>query len=145
MILALSTDYRVGPRGNSRFGLTEARVGIPFPAAAMMILQTELAPPDVRYLTLYARNMGPDEARARGILDELQEPAAVLDRAIELAGDLATIPADAYRRIKRQVRGDAVRRIEEINATGADPLMESWISPDAPEASASFLKSRGGG
>lgn len=58
-ILAISADYRVGPSSDALFGLTEARVGIPFPAAPMIVLQAELAPQDVRYATLYARNFRP--------------------------------------------------------------------------------------
>ena len=145
LIVALGADYRVGPTGDAQFGLTEARVGIPFPAATMIVLHAELAPQDLRYLTLYARSFGPEEARMRGILDELQPPASVLERAIELAGDLAGIPADAYRRIKYQVRGAAIQQIEKVNATGAEPMLESWISPGAKGASASILKSRGSG
>jgi enoyl-CoA hydratase len=143
-VFVLATDYRVGPTGASQFGLTEARVGIPFPAAAMAIVQAELAPQDVRYTTIYARRFGSEEARRRGILDELQTPAAVLERAIEVARDMATMPPDGYQRIKRQVRQAAIARIEEINATGSDPMLEAWVSPDAPEAAAAIIRGSGG-
>jgi len=142
-VFALATDYRVGPTGTAQFGLTEARVGIPFPAAAMAIVQGELAPQDVRYATIYARRFGSEEARRRGVLDELQPPAAVLERALEVARDMATMPPDGYRRIKQQVRQAAIARIEEVNATGSDPMLEAWVSPDAPEAAASVLEGPG--
>ena len=143
-VFALATDYRVGPTGAAQFGLTEARVGIPFPAAAMAIVQAELAPQDVRYTILYARRFGSEEARLRGVLDELQPPADVLERALEVARDMASTPVDGYQRIKRQVRQAAIARIEEINATGSDPMLGAWVSPDAPEASASVLEGSGG-
>jgi len=142
-ILALGADYRIGASGDFQLGLTEARVGIPFPAAPMIVLQAELAPQHVRFITLNASTFGPDEARARGVLDEIQPPAAVFERAIEVARDMASIPSDAYRRIKHQVRGDAIARIEEINATDADPMLESWVSPEAREAAASVLRRAG--
>lgn len=44
-VLALTADYRIGPRGDSRFGLTEARAGIPFPAVPAVIVRAELSPP----------------------------------------------------------------------------------------------------
>ncbi|MDH3212743.1 MAG: enoyl-CoA hydratase/isomerase family protein [Myxococcales bacterium] len=145
LILALTTDYRIGPATDSLFGLTEARVGIPFPAATMAVLQAELAAPDVRYATLTARLFGPEEARARGILDELQPTAALLERAIEVARDLASMPADGYRRIKHQVRGAAITRIEQLTATDSDPMLQGWLSPEAREAAAAILTgSRGG-
>lgn len=143
-VFALATDYRVGPAGEAWFGLTEARVGIPFPAAAMAIVQAELAPQDLRYATLYARRFGSEEARRRGVLDELQPAEAVLERAVEVARDMATMPADGYRRIKHQFRQAAIARIEAVNAAGSDPMLEAWVSPDAPEAAASVLKGSGG-
>jgi enoyl-CoA hydratase len=139
-ILALATDYRIGPTTAAQFGLTEARVGIPFPAVPMIILQAELGPQDVRYSTLYARTFGPEEALRRGLLDELQPPEAVVERAVEVARDLASMPADAYRRIKHQVRQSAIAQIEEVIATGADPMLEGWLSPEAQKASSEHLK-----
>jgi enoyl-CoA hydratase len=143
-VFTLATDYRVGPTGPAQFGLTEARVGIPFPAAAMAIVHGELAPQDVRYTMIYASLFGAEEARLRGMLDELQPPNAVLERALEVARDMATMPADGYRRIKRQARQAALDRIEEVNATGSDPMFEAWVSPEAPQASDSLLRRSGG-
>jgi len=88
--------------------------------------------------------LGSDEARLRGVLDELQPPAAVLERALEVARDMATMPPDSYQRIKRQVRQAAITRIEEINATASDPMLQAWVSPDALKASASVLRGSGG-
>ncbi len=139
-VLALSTDYRVGPMGDSRFGLTEARVGIPFPAVPAVVVQAELAPADVRYTTLYAKNFGPDEAVARGVLDELQPQENVLARAIDVAQDLASMPADSYGRIKRQFRAKAIAQIEQLNADQSDPMLASWVSDESAEASESILR-----
>jgi enoyl-CoA hydratase len=139
LILALTTDYRIGPMADSLFGLTEARVGIPFPAATMVVLQAELAPADLRYTILYARIFGPQQARQRGMLDELQPPAALLERALAVAGDLASMPADGYRRIKHQLRGAAISRIEQLIATDADPMLEDWLTPETREAAAAIL------
>ncbi|MCH8938964.1 MAG: enoyl-CoA hydratase/isomerase family protein, partial [Gemmatimonadetes bacterium] len=43
-LLALACDYRIGPLGNYRFGLTGARVGIPYPIAAQAVIDAELDP-----------------------------------------------------------------------------------------------------
>lgn len=139
-ILLLTTDYRIGPVGNFHFGLTEARVGIPFPAAAMCILKAELAPKDVRFTTLHATNYGPEEALRRGVFDELQAPENVLERGIAVASDLASMPGDSYARIKYQVRGDAIQALETLNQTHSDPMMKEWISPSAEAASLAVLE-----
>lgn len=138
-VLALTADYRIGPTGNSQFGLTEARAGIPFPAVPAVIVRAELAPPDVRYTTLYAKNFAAEEAVARGLFDELQPQQNVLDRAIDVARDLASMPAGAYARIKHQFRAAAITQIETLNAEQSDPMLESWVSDEAAEASDSIL------
>jgi len=142
-ILALTTDYRVGPTGDARFGLTEARVGIPFPAVPMIILLAECAPQDVRFITLPARNFGADEALRRGIFDELQPPDAVLERAIEVARDMASMPAESYRRIKQQVRAAALAEIKTVIETDADPMLEGWFGPEAQDTSLAVLEAQG--
>ena len=139
MILTLTTDYRVGPAADSLFGLTEGLVGIPFPAATMVVLESELAPADLRYAILYARIFGPEEARQRGMLDELQPQGAVLERALEVAGELASRPADGYRRLKHQLRRAAISRIEQLIASDADPMLQSWLSPESRQAAAGIL------
>jgi enoyl-CoA hydratase len=142
-VLALALDYRVGSTAHALFGLTEARVGIPFPAAPMIVVRAELAPQHVRTVTLQARNFGPEDALARGVLDELCAPDRVLGRALEIARDLATIPPDAYRRIKHQVRADAIARLEDLVTKGNDPMLEGWFSPEAATASAAVLRGAG--
>ncbi len=138
-ILALTPDYRVGPQGDALFGLTEARVGIPFPAAPMIVLQAELAPAHVRLVTLQARTFGASDALARGVFDELRPPGEVLARACEVARDMATIPSDAFSRIKRQVRAEGIARLEELEAAGSDPMLEHWFGDEAAGAAAAVL------
>lgn len=139
-ILALATDYRIGARGAVQLGLTEARVGIPFPAVPMIILRAEWAPQDIRYSTLWAKTFGPEEAFRRGALDELTPPRGVLDRAIEVARDMTDIPADSYARVKHQVRAAALAKIKEVVSRGSDPMLEHWLSPQAEAASAAQLE-----
>lgn len=140
LILALACDYRVGTTGACKLGLTEARAGIPFPAAAMTVLQAEVAPNVARVMTLQAENMGADAALSRGLLDELQPPARVLSRAIEVAQDLASIPRDAYARIKHQLRARPMAAIDETLARATDPSLESWLTSEASGASAALLR-----
>lgn len=139
-ILALTPDYRVGPTGDALFGLTEARVGIPFPAAPMIVLQAELSPMHVRVVTLQARNFGSEEALAKGVLDELRPPGEVLARACEVARDMATIPRDAFGRIKRQVRAAGIARLEELEAKGNDSMLQRWFGGEAAAAAAAVLR-----
>lgn len=140
LILALACDCRIGTSAPARFGLTEVRAGVPFPAAAMAVLQAEVAPHAARILALRGNNVGPDAALALGLVDQLQPPDRVLPAALDAARDLAGMPGDAYGRIKRQLRARPIALIEEILATGSDPMLESWITAEATAAAASLLR-----
>ena len=140
-LLALACDYRVGPRGDYRFGLTGARVGIPYPVAAQAVIESELDPATTRIMLLGAEQFGPEEAVAKGILDELREPGEVLQRAIEAARQRSRMPAVAYGRIKQQLRAAALERIHDANHGGDDPFLESWMTGDSADASAEALDS----
>jgi enoyl-CoA hydratase len=140
-LLALACDYRVGPRGDYRYGLTGARVGIPYPVAAQTVIESELDPATRRILVLGATQLGPEEAVHRGILDELCPADRVLDRAVEVARERAALPADAYGKIKGQLRATALQRIRDANEGGDDPFLESWLTADSASASAEALDS----
>jgi enoyl-CoA hydratase len=139
LVLVLACDYRVGTSARCELGLTEARAGIPFPAAPMVVVQAELAPAVARQLTLVARNITPDAALACGILDELQPPQQLQMRAHAVAKDLGSIPHTAYARIKHQLRASAIAQIERILATGDDPMLKSWLSSETGAAASALL------
>ena len=143
LVMALACDYRVGSRGQYRLGLTETRVAIPYPVAAMAVVRAELAPAVARRLVLLAQNATPEDAVADGVLDELQPADALLPRALAVARELAALPRAAYARIKRQLRASTLDRIGEVLATGSDPLLDAWITPDTAPAAATVLGGKG--
>ncbi|HXG63761.1 MAG TPA: enoyl-CoA hydratase/isomerase family protein [Blastocatellia bacterium] len=142
LILTLACDYRVGAEGDYKLGLSEARVGFPFPVAPMEIVRAELAPPVARIATLLARNIGPQEALANRMLDELQPPDRLLPRALEIAQEMAELPRSTYGRIKRRLRADALARIEDATVNGNDPMLNSWLGAETSSAAAEVLRGR---
>jgi enoyl-CoA hydratase len=143
LVVALACDYRIACRGDVRLGLTEAKVGVPYPVAALAVVQAELSPPAARRLVLVARNGTPEEALADGAVDELVPRETVLDRAVAVAEELAGLPADTYARTKRQLRSMTIAHIDEVLATGADPMLERWITAETGPAAAAVLDKRG--
>jgi enoyl-CoA hydratase len=140
VILALCCDYRIGAEGEYKLGLAEARVGVPFPVAAMAIVQSELSHPISRRMVLTARNSSPREALSMGVLDELQPPDLLLPRAIGVAQEMAALPHTVYGRIKRELRRGALARIEDAIKNRKEPMLDSWLSAETPAASAQALK-----
>lgn len=140
VILTLCCDYRIGAEGAYKLGLAEMRVGVPYPVAAMSIVQSELSRPVARTMVLTARNSSPHEALSLGIIDEVQPPDRLLRRAIEMAQEMATLPRTMYGRIKRQLRAHALAKIDDAIRNRREPMLDSWLSAETREASAEALK-----
>ena len=139
LFFALAADHRVGPIGDFQFGLTEARVGVAFPVAALEIARSEMAPEIARRILLRARTVPADVAAEWGILDELAPPDAVLELAFERARDFATIPRKAYADVKRQLRAPVLDLIDRCLANSDDPLLGDWVSGETAAAAGATL------
>src|SRR4051794_2301467 len=79
-IFALCGDWRVGA-SEGKFGLTELRAGIPYPAVAMLAVRAELGAPQARRLVLRSDLADSHAAPAAGLFDDLAAPDAVRSRA----------------------------------------------------------------
>ena len=126
IVLALCADYRVGSK-EGKLGLTEARVGVPYPANAIAVVKAELSPPAARYLVLRAHLVEPPEALELGLVDALADPEDVLDRALEMAAELGAMPSNAYATVKLQLRGPALAAMRQAVESGTDPLAQGWV------------------
>ncbi len=124
MVLALCGDLRVASTAG-RYGLTEIKVGVPYPQAAIMLVRAELAPHAARRLVFGNQLGGAEECVGLGAFDEALSPEAVLPRALDLARELAGMPGDVYARTKLDLRGATVEAMRE--AAAVDPLLEARV------------------
>jgi enoyl-CoA hydratase len=124
LVLALCADLRVASSAG-RYGLTEVKVGVPYPQAAIGVMRAELAPHAARVLALGNQLVSAGECLRLGVFDEIVEPEVVLPRAIELARELATLPLSTYARTKHDLRGDTLERLRA--AAADDPLLVQWV------------------
>jgi enoyl-CoA hydratase len=137
LILALCADHRVGADG-ARYGLTETRVGIPYPVAAIGVVKAELAPGIARRLVLGAGLIDSPLAREWGVVDELAPAERVLERALAVARELAELPPQTFTEVKRQLRGPTVEAIRA--AVAEDPMAAGWLHAETPEAAEAVLR-----
>jgi enoyl-CoA hydratase/carnithine racemase len=134
LILALCADHRVGSRAAS-YGLTELRVGAPYPGAALAVIRAELDKGPLRRLVLGADLVDGAAALDLGLVDELAEDT--VERALEAARELASLPAGTYETVKLQLREPALARMRE--ALERDPLAAGWLTDEAADAAAAVL------
>jgi enoyl-CoA hydratase len=124
MVLALCTDLRVAS-SEGRYGLTEVKVGVPYPQAAIGVVRAELQPGALRLFAFGNALHNAEKCLRLGVFDEVVEPEAVLPRAQEIARELAAMPAEVYARTKADLRGDLVGRMRA--AAADDPLLARWV------------------
>ncbi len=124
LVLALCADYRIASTAG-RYGLTEIKVGVPYPQAAMIAVRSELAPHAARRLAFGNWLIEADQCVELGVFDEVLAANAVLDRAIEVAAELGSMPADIYAMTKAGLRGDTVVRMKA--GAAADPLLKGPV------------------
>ncbi len=125
--LALSADLRIGSSGPARIGLPELRLGLPFPAAVLAVVEHELGPLGLRRLLLRSELLDPPAALEAGLLDEVVAPEDLLPRAIAEARRLAVI-GEAFSTIKGQVRTPVIEQLQERSEIN-DQWLDHWLSP----------------
>ncbi|MCO5992247.1 enoyl-CoA hydratase/isomerase family protein [Actinoallomurus rhizosphaericola] len=136
-VLAAACDHRVMASGTGRIGVPELRVGVPFPYPALEIMRFALGPVRARQVILDGANHEPDEALALGLVDELSDPDALVDRALAVADRMATdVPADTFRYTKAQFRQEANERLDRV----AEPAtVELWTTAAADGRIRAFM------
>jgi enoyl-CoA hydratase len=125
LVLALCTDIRIASTAG-KYGLTEVKVGVPYPKAAIGVVRAELAPHAARVLALGNALVDAPECVRLGLFDEALDAHAVFPRALEVAESLAGFPSDGYVRAKHELRGGTIERLRLEAAD--DPLLASWVS-----------------
>jgi enoyl-CoA hydratase len=122
LVIPLACDVVVATPEPCKLGLTEVVAGVPFPVVALAAVRARLSPPVFNNLCLTGRTLGPEEALALGVVDELSD-GNPLDRAAAIAAELAGF--GAYGRVKEQVRGPQLAEMREL--AEQDPMLNTWL------------------
>lgn len=86
--IAIACDLRVAD-STSRFGITPARLGIVYPAFAVERTVRLIGPSSTKHLLYSAEIIDAERALRIGLIDELHEPGAAIQRLSELTSLLA--------------------------------------------------------
>lgn len=129
-VLACCADRRIGTRDGGRIGVTELLVGVPFPSMAYEVMRFATPPAFFAETLLSGATYPPDMALARRMLDELAEPAALLDRAVAAAETLATLSPAAFAHTKRQLRQGARDALDRHGKRVDEEAMAVWTAPE---------------
>ena len=117
-----------------------ARAGIVFPPWALEIARFATPPQHFPTLILTGRTWPPEEALARGMVDELVEPGELLEQACGMAEELAAIPAAAFAATKLAVRQPMIEAARRQTALTEAAVIEHWCSAETLQQVAAFAE-----
>ncbi len=129
-VLAACADRRIMAREGGRIGVTEILVGVPFPALAFEIVRFAVPPRHLPEFTLSGATYAPDAALQRGWIDEIAEPADLLEDAIAVAQELALLSPSAFAQTKKQIRQPVSDRLAQSGEATDRAVTEIWAAPE---------------
>jgi len=138
-VLTCECDYRIMAAGSGKIGISELKVGVPFPTYAIEIMRFAVAPHHFQELVYLARAYSPDDAVTMGMIDEVVEPEELMGRAIEVAERLARIPAATFEAMKTIIRQPALDRIARYGEEHDAKARKGWASDEVQESIKDFL------
>lgn len=122
-VLMLCTDVRlIRDDDGVKYGLTEARAGVPFPAGPLAIIRHHVPQGLLRKMTLTSHVIGRDDLLSASLADRAVPAEDLATAARTAAHDTASQPA--FRQVKQQMLGDLAGKLHALAQTGSDPLAD---------------------
>ena len=138
-VLAAGCDYRVMARGTGTIGVSELKVGLPFPLVAIEVLRFATSEAHLQELVYRGTTYEVAEAYERGLVDEIVEPDALLQHATTVASQLGSEPSARFRITKRQLRQPTIERMEHLAQETQAEVIAAWKDPASLDSIREYL------
>lgn len=139
-VLLSTFDLRIGTEGSYRIGVTEAELGVAFPAAALNVVRNAVSPSWTTEVILGARLLSPEEALQSGILHEVTSAGDLMPRALAQAEWLGSKPQPGFQMTKRALHAGLIRDIELQKAESYRNFVNCWFSEPVTKRRQAMLK-----
>lgn len=140
-VLACATDRRLMSQGDSRIGVPELRVGVPFPPEALEIMRVSLPQQCFSEVMYTGATYDTKLALERGLIDEVVEPDQLLDRAGDAGERMAALGPELFRLTKAQIRQPTMERIDRA-ALYAEEIEAIWTAPETLAGIRQYVETR---
>jgi enoyl-CoA hydratase len=138
-VLAMQADRRVAADGAFKIGLNETRIGIGLPPVVVETMRMRLPAASWNEVMLEGLLFTPEEARSRGLVDDVVAPGRVESAALDAAQGLASIPAAAFAQVKASLRGPALRALAADVGPAHEAWLDTWFDPRTRRLHADLL------
>src|SRR5262249_52565922 len=108
--------------------------------AALEIVRLAVPREKLQSLIYTGQTRSARDALGAGLVDEVVAPDALLERAQELAQQLATIPPRVYSLTKQALRAEALGRIDQGGERQDQAALEVWSAPETQSHIREYLR-----
>ena len=143
MELAMISDIILAGQ-SAKFGQPEVKVGVMPGAGGSQRLVRAVGKYNAMRLCLTGMMIGAEEAKAMGLVCEVLDDDQVMDRALEMARELATLPPLGLEHIKYAILHGPDMSLESALGLERKSMQLLMSSTDRAEATAAFLEKRKG-
>lgn len=110
-MMALAHDFRVMRSDRGYFCLPEVDISIPFTVPLAELVRYKLPPAVAHRAMITGKRFTAEESLASGIVDEVAPEASVLERALALAGSLASKDRSTLGTIKKNAGSGVIAQL----------------------------------
>ncbi|MGB1140280.1 MAG: enoyl-CoA hydratase/isomerase family protein [Halioglobus sp.] len=139
--LAVACDWRVAASDASIY-VPELRLGMNMSWQSVPRFNHLIGPAKTKQLLILAEPLDSHTALDWGLVDYVTEPGAAIDRARELAGQVAAMPPVPVRMAKRLINASATALDHAVSQMDADQFLLAQGMEDAAEGIDAFFARR---
>jgi enoyl-CoA hydratase len=143
-VIACAADRRVMADSGGRIGAVELKAGVPLPAWALEVVRHAVNNSHAEEVIYLGHSYRAKDALRVGLVNEVVPDGALMDRARELARELATVPRETFRLTKESLRRWTAEAARKGMAATDDEVKAAWKSPEVHDAIRALLASLGG-
>lgn len=140
-ILTCACDYRLMSATGGKIGAVELKAGVPFPAWALEILRYAVNNQHVQEIVYTGRSYTPGVAVGMGLIDEVVPAEDLMTRALEMAAELAAVPATTFTLMKSALRKPAIDAAIAGAAATDEEIKAAWRSEEVQDSIKRLLSS----
>ena len=129
-VMAIFCDARVAAAGDFKLGLNEVQVGMTLPPIIHTGLVRLVGPRVAERLAVHGALVGPDEAFAIGLVDDVVAPEDVVACAIERAQAYGKLPPKAMAETRALCRADLAAAFDAVAGGFADTMNAGWFGEE---------------
>jgi len=138
-LLAATADFRFAAEGPGTIGLPEVTLGVHVPRHCVEAMRATVGEQALTHWALLGETMPFAEARDLGAIDRIVPPEVLVDEAVAFAGRLAGASSEVYAAIKRDLRGAAYEKAQDVLPDGRKAFTDSWFSETGQKGMARAL------